>query len=297
MYSKEVVAFVRAVQQGSFAKAGRELYLSGVSVKKQVDTLEARIGARLLDRSSRGVKLTDAGRIVYETAARCIDECDAAVHRARQVASDSKKAIRVGTSFLRPCDEIVSRWTRAGASDAEFRLEIVPFSEDGASAQQMMSLLGSEVDLFCGPCDSKSWRERCSVTVLGTWRVRVGVPRSDALARKNSLTWDDLEGRKLLLPSAGESEVLDKLRERVAREHPGIHIVDWQGFYDISAFNECAASGCLMETLDAWDGIHPSVATLPMSWGYAVPYGIVAAQEPSDAVRRFVELVSKGVSK
>ena len=58
---------------------------------------------------------------------------------------------------------------------------------------------------------------------------------------------------------------------------------------DLAAFNECARSGRLMETLEPWRDIHPAVVTLPMEWDYAVPYGVVHARQPSTAVARFVE--------
>lgn len=292
MYSRETTTFVKAVELGSFNKAAKELYLSSVSVMKQVDSLEARVGAKLLERTNHGIKLTPAGKVIYDEAVRIIGSCDEAMRRARDIARGQRRPIRMGTSLLRPCDDVVDRWMRAGIGNHGFRIEIAPFSEERLSADRLVAMLEDEIDLYCGPCDSQSWREQCSVTELGTWRVRVGVPRSDPLARKGMLSWDDLSGKELLLPSSGESDALDRLRREIAREHPDVKVVDWKGFYDVSAFNECAERGCLMETLEAWEDVHPSIATLPMAWGYAVPYGIVTAKEPRDEVEWFVRIVA-----
>ena len=46
-----------------------------------------------------------------------------------------------------------------------------------------------------------------------------------------------------------------------------------QRFYTLETFNACAREGFLMDTLDAWEGVHPGIATLPMDWDYSVPYG------------------------
>jgi DNA-binding transcriptional LysR family regulator len=62
--------FTRVVAQGSFAGAGRQLGLTRSAVSKGVMELEQILGARLLDRTTRRVSPTEAGRAYYE---RCVD--------------------------------------------------------------------------------------------------------------------------------------------------------------------------------------------------------------------------------
>ena len=47
----------------------------------------------------------------------------------------------------------------------------------------------------------------------------------------------------------------------------------------------------LMETLDIWTDIHPSLVTLPMDWEYEMPYGIVYTKKPSKSVAKFIEII------
>lgn len=81
-------AFARVVELGGFAAAARSLELSPAMVTKHVAHLEARIGARLLNRTTRRVAPTDAGRAYFE---RCqellqgIAEAEAAAGAATQV--------------------------------------------------------------------------------------------------------------------------------------------------------------------------------------------------------------------
>lgn len=74
--------FVRVAHLGSFAAAGRELRTSATSVTKLIQSLESELGVRLLERTTRNVQLTEAGRFYLE---RCLetlqslDDTDAAM--------------------------------------------------------------------------------------------------------------------------------------------------------------------------------------------------------------------------
>src|SRR5262252_8118397 len=74
--------FVRVAQRSGFAAAARELRMSPAAVTKHVAALETRVGARLLDRTTRRVALTEAGRVYLERCHECLqafDDADAAV--------------------------------------------------------------------------------------------------------------------------------------------------------------------------------------------------------------------------
>lgn len=80
----ELLIFTRVVQAGSFTKAAKQLDMPKSSVSRKVSELEDRIGARLLQRTTRQLGLTDAGRIYFEHAARIVaqvEEADQAVNR------------------------------------------------------------------------------------------------------------------------------------------------------------------------------------------------------------------------
>jgi len=66
----QMVLFARSVDSGSFSAASRELNHSPSAVSKQIGDLENKIGVQLLTRSSRGISLTEEGRIFY---ARCTE--------------------------------------------------------------------------------------------------------------------------------------------------------------------------------------------------------------------------------
>lgn len=87
---KGLVAFSLAVEVGSFAAAGRKLGLSASAVGKAVERLEARLGSRLLNRTTRSLCLTGEGEVLYRYAARILKD----LHDAEQELGLAQKTPR-----------------------------------------------------------------------------------------------------------------------------------------------------------------------------------------------------------
>jgi DNA-binding transcriptional LysR family regulator len=78
----EILVFAKVVQAGSFVRAARQLGMPKSTVSRKLLELEARLGARLLERTTRSLRLTDTGRSYYAHAERILlelEEADAAV--------------------------------------------------------------------------------------------------------------------------------------------------------------------------------------------------------------------------
>lgn len=287
MLDTRIETFLKVVKAGSFSQAARQLFVSVVSVKKQMDSLEAEYGIRLLDRTNRGVGLTDAGRVLYESARHMKQLSDATVREMRVMAKMERPMIRVGTSLLRPCSRLLEAWSRIGA-DSDFGIEVVTF-DDGSELNEVVAQLGLRIDCFLGPCDAPSWHETCNVMELGFFDCMIAVPRHHPLSGKASLVWGDLDGQSLMLVKEGSSPVLDSIRREIEDRHPEIAIVDTPDFYSIETFNECDRKSILMETLDAWSNVHPGFVSLPMDWAYRVPFGLLYSKSPSAEMRLFAD--------
>jgi len=77
--------FVRIAETGGFAEAARQLHMSPPAVTRAVAALEGTIGARLLTRTTRAVKLTEAGARYFEDCRRIL----AAIEEAEAAAAGS----------------------------------------------------------------------------------------------------------------------------------------------------------------------------------------------------------------
>ncbi|MCA1524512.1 LysR family transcriptional regulator [Bradyrhizobium yuanmingense] len=90
-----MAVFVRAVDLGSFAAAADALEMSGPMVGKHVRFLEERLGARLLNRTTRRQSLTDAGQAYYERCRAVLSEAEAADSVVADQLSEPRGRLRV----------------------------------------------------------------------------------------------------------------------------------------------------------------------------------------------------------
>src|SRR5437868_9180822 len=75
-----MMSFAAVVSSGGFSSAATALGYSKAAVSRQIARLEASLGVRLLDRTTRTVSLTPAGRELYTRCSRIVDEVNEANH-------------------------------------------------------------------------------------------------------------------------------------------------------------------------------------------------------------------------
>jgi DNA-binding transcriptional LysR family regulator len=105
---RELTAFIRAGETGSFSRAARELGVSQPSISRMVTSLEGRLGVKLLLRTTRHVAPTDAGRVFLERARQILGALDDAENAARGVES-LRGTLRVALSGAFGIREVIPR--------------------------------------------------------------------------------------------------------------------------------------------------------------------------------------------
>ncbi|SKC88379.1 DNA-binding transcriptional regulator, LysR family [Burkholderia sp. YR290] len=88
--------FVVVAEERHFTRAAERLGMAQPPLSQQIRKLEHEIGALLFRRLTRGVELTDAGRVLYEDARRIVDQVEQAKTRAQSAARGQTGHIRVG---------------------------------------------------------------------------------------------------------------------------------------------------------------------------------------------------------
>jgi DNA-binding transcriptional LysR family regulator len=87
--------FAAVVEAGGFTPAAERLGLSRAAASKHVQQLEARLGARLLNRTTRRVSVTEAGRAFYEQIRRILADLEQAERSAGELHNEPRGELRV----------------------------------------------------------------------------------------------------------------------------------------------------------------------------------------------------------
>ena len=104
----EMEAFATVVDQGGFTDAARKMGISKSAVSKHVSALEARLGARLLNRTTRRVSPTEIGLVYYDRARRVLNDAGEADNLVTAMQSAPSGVLRMsvatdfGTALLTP---------------------------------------------------------------------------------------------------------------------------------------------------------------------------------------------------
>lgn len=99
-----LLEFKMIVDLKSITQAARQLQQTRPTLSRRFNELESQLGVRLLQRSTRSLRLTLAGEELYARASRILDDIDAAWNSARLFAGRPSGPLRIGV----PADEIAA---------------------------------------------------------------------------------------------------------------------------------------------------------------------------------------------
>lgn len=149
----EFHSFAKVVEHGGYAKAARALRVPKSRLSRHVTALEARLGVRLLNRSTRRFVVTEVGREVYRHAQAMLAEADAALEAAEFARAEPRGVLKVScplglaqTLMARLVPEFLARYPQVRlllhvsnrrvdvlneGFDAAVRVRTRPSGEDG----------------------------------------------------------------------------------------------------------------------------------------------------------------------
>lgn len=290
MYNHQLDAFLKVADMGSFGKAAEAMYISSPAIIQQINLLEGRCGFKLFDRSNHGVRLTPAGRSMYEDARTLIRLSEDALQKAGRLAEQSETTVRIGTSLLYKCRLLPEIWSRINEKNPELKIEILPMPEY-QNRGKIFSLLGVEYDLFEGLYGSKAWKGTCQFLKLSEVPICCAVAKTHRLAKSKKISMQDLNGEYLVMPIQGVSEELDNFRTEITKRFPTIQIID-SNYYGVDTFTMCEVNPYVLITQPVYTDIHTNLITIPLETDYTMPYGLVYANEPTIATKKFIQTAS-----
>ncbi|MCU0760725.1 MAG: LysR family transcriptional regulator [Steroidobacteraceae bacterium] len=190
------LAYLRAVaRSGSVTGAAAALSVAPQTVSGQLGVLEERLGVPLLERAGRGVRLTDAGRLVLEYASEMLS-------RGEDLLRALEGAAGQPTSFAIGVDEIVPKLVARRFLEPVLALEPAPrlVCREGNETALMADLRARRLDAVLVPGPPTDL-QGLQVTLLAT--SAIGVYGTPPLARRIRPRFPaSLAGAPLLLPGA-----------------------------------------------------------------------------------------------
>jgi len=208
--------FTQVVESGSFARAAERLHMSTSAVSRHVAELEGHLQNRLLNRTTRRVALTEAGRAFYERSVQLLQDLEEAENEAARSARLPRGTLKVSTSVnfgVRQTTPAVTGFL-ARYPDLSFDISlsdrVIDLVEEGVDVAIRIGGAGSDSvvarrlgETLVVPCASPEYL------------ARHGAPRTpEELAAHNCLTYEygparnqwrfvDSEGRERLARVAG----------------------------------------------------------------------------------------------
>ena len=297
MYNPQLETFLCVAEAGSFNRAAERLYISPPAVIKQINLLEESLDLQLFVRTHRGLILTEAGKSLYQDTKYIIQYCKDSVTRAKNAMQKSENVIRIGTSPMTPAQVLVDLWPKLQDYCPDTKFRLVPFDNTPENAREILANLGQNIDVVAGIFDETMLELRqCAGLELSKEPICCAVSVHHRLAQKESLTISDLYGENLMLMRRNWSHHVDLLRDDIWKNHPQIHIVDFD-FYDVAAFNQCENNNCVLMAVENWRYVHPLLKILRVDWDYTIPFGLLHAPKPSAVVKQFMKAVQRAVQE
>jgi DNA-binding transcriptional LysR family regulator len=207
-----VQLYIRVVETGSFSRAAAEFGLTQPTATKAVAAIEARLGARLLHRSTRGVTPTEVGTLYYEKCKLIAREIEEADSLASLLQSHPGGTLRISTSVAfgrRVMVPIVMRYMREhpqAVIDLSFDDRYVNLVEQGVDLAVRMGRLADST-LGARYLGTNPWVMVASADYL---RIHPMPKQAQDLAQHVCLVYSSVQGDDrwtLRTPSGAEVSV------------------------------------------------------------------------------------------
>jgi DNA-binding transcriptional LysR family regulator len=196
---QEMAVFVRVAESGSLSRAARELTLSQPSVSRIIGALEARLGTKLLLRTTRSLSLTEAGAAYLDRAKHLLADMEEAEQAARGVDS-LHGVIRLAMPVLYGTRAVIPALSPFLARHPDLRIEL---NLSDARQNLIMDGVDLAIRLGIGPLDDSTFGARKLaqverlVVAAPAYLATRGTPADLAdLARHDCLIQHGLFGRE-----------------------------------------------------------------------------------------------------
>ena len=189
---RQMRAFVALAKSGNFTLAAQSLHVTQSALSGLIKELEQTLGARVVDRSTRRIDLTDIGRELYPLFSQMIDDLDGALANVADHTRLKKGVVRIAAPQLMACTllpQAIAAWREAHPA-IEVRLG------DTEVEGVVNRVLSGEADVGIGP--ERMPAPPLQARPLFEMPFAVVFPKGHALDGQAHVTWQDLAPHPLI---------------------------------------------------------------------------------------------------
>lgn len=226
---------VAASKCGSFRRAAVSLGIEQSAISRRIRDLEDELGASLFNRHSGGVILTHAGKKFVRHARQALSEVSCAAADVGPIGRGDEGVVRLGI-FSSLASGFLAQMLRAYSDRyGDVRIDII----EGAPSDHIAAVRLNKLDVAF-VTGSPSLID-CDAVQFWTERIFVVLPEAHALAKRQSIRWDDLRAETFIISEADPGpEIHDFLIKHLADlgTHPSIerHRVSRDNLMQIVSF-------------------------------------------------------------
>ncbi len=252
---RQLDAFVTVVDTHSFSRAGERLSLTPSAVSQLIAELEAALGFRVLERTTRNVSLSPAGREYLASAKSVLNHLEMAASIAADIRNRAAGIVRVAAPLVIASAILPS----AIKAYTEEHPKVVVRIRDAAVDSLVDMVSNADVDLAVGP-DREVGNDVGRIALFSSPWVLWCSP-DHPFAHRKSVRWSDLRAQTLVAAGRDHERSVSEMRLGAPEERriAPIEIVD-----NISTALGIAAEGLAMTLAPAYVGL------LAKRWGLTV---------------------------
>lgn len=202
--------FLAVAEEHSFTRAAARIHLVQSALSVSIRSLEHELGARLFDRTTHSVQLTDAGTALVVEARRTLAAAEAARDAVAAVRGGVRGTVRIGIMHSLALIDLAGLLTRYHREHPNVRL--VPSPAVGGSAELVRDVYDGKLDLAFAslPTDNA---KGLKVRTLAVEEMLLACPPDHPLAKRKRIALAELDGETFVdYPSGwGTRESADRL--------------------------------------------------------------------------------------
>ena len=197
MKLKTLSMLVKLISTGSFSAVAEELGLTQPAVSMQIKSLQEYFETELVVRQDGDIKLTPAGKIVYDQAKRILEHWEQACLEVKQVKGKTYGKLQIGASTIPATYLLPELMAKFSAAFPEIKILI----EVGDSKEVVDYLEEQEVDLAI--VGFKPRRKNLATTALTDDDLSLILPIEHSLAKQQQISLAELERQRMLIREKG----------------------------------------------------------------------------------------------